>query len=277
MRPGQNGCVTRTTRRLWVGLAAVVAVSVVAAGAVAVWWRWDTGRQPRVADVVGDMNRAVVDAVVAAGADAAVAVSPVVRSAECSLGAFRTGGVFTAKADLYTDPGAEDALITGIEQRLPERYATSRGPAVGGVRALRADLGAGATLAVRRLSPGWLSVSARSGCSLGAAAQPGAPAGSGAGVTALTGLLQRLGTGPASVVESRLSCGAGAITTVSMTSRAVDSSDLKRRLVGAVPDTARLFRAGRANRVAYRDGAVSVVVAATDDGTAVSAQHTTGC
>lgn len=268
---------TRTTRRVWVILAAVVAVAVVAAGAGAVWWRWDGGRQPRVADVVAEMTGAVADTVVAAGPGAAVAVSSVVRSADCRLGAFRTGGVFTAKADLYTDPGSEDALVTGIEERLPERYVTSRGPAVAGVRALQAQTGAAVTLAVRRLSPGWLTVSARSGCSLGAAAGPSAPAGSGAGVAAVTDLLQRLGTSPAGLVESRLPCGTGDISTVSATSRAVDSGNLKQRLADVVPETARLFRAGQSNRVAYRDGPVSVVVAASDDGTAVSAQHTTTC
>ena len=268
---------TRTTRRVWVILAAVVAVSVVAAGAGAVWWRWDTGRQPQVADVVAGMTTAVADTVVAAGPEVAVAVSPVVRSAECRLGAFRTGGVFTAKADLYTDPGGEDALITGIEQRLPGRYVVSRGPAVAGVRALRAETGGAATLAVRRLSPGWLTVTARSGCSLGTAAGPSAPAGSGAGVTAVTDLLGRLGTRPAGIVESRLRCGTGDISTVSATSQAVDSGNLKQRLADVVPETARLFRAGQSNRVAYRDGSVSVMVAASDDGTAISAQHTTTC
>jgi len=269
--------VTKTRRRLWIILAAVTAVLVAGAGAAVAWWRWDTGRQPQVSDVVADMTAAVADTLAATGPDAAVAVSPVVRSGGCRLGPLRQGGIFTASADLYTDQGTEDALITAIEQRLPDRYATTRGQAAAGVRALRADLGAGATLAVRRLSPGWLTVSARSGCSLGAATAPGAPTGSSAGVAALTDLLRHLGTSPATVVESRLSCGTGAITTVSVTSAATDTASIDERLAEVVPKTARRFSAGQSNRLTYRDGPVSVIVAASDDGTAVSAQYTTTC
>jgi hypothetical protein len=44
-----------------------------------------------------------------------------------------------------------------------------------------------------------------------------------------------------------------------------------------VPVAARRFASGRSNRVVYRDGDVSVIVAASDDGTAVTGQYTTTC
>jgi hypothetical protein len=271
-----NETVTRVRKRL---LAAMVTVTVLAAATVGatLWWRWDTRRQPQVTDVLAAMNTAVADAVVAAGPDAAVAVSPVVRAAQCRLGPLREGGVFTGKADLYVHPGTEDDLITTIERQLPARYATTRATAVAGVRALRADAGGTISVSVRKLSPGWLGVSARSACSLGAAAAPAAADGSGTGAATLTGLLQRLGTRPASITEQRVRCPAGDIVTLSAISETTATDDLIRRLTDVVPPGARTFTTVDANRVSYRDGAVSIVVAGSDDGTAVTAQHTTVC
>jgi hypothetical protein len=257
-------------------LIVVVAVFAALAGAAAVWWRWDTGRQPRVGDVVARMNRAVADVVVAAGPDAAFAVSPVVRSTQCRLGFLRQGGIFTAKADLYTDPGAEDALITAITGRLPAGYAATRGPQVAGVSPLRATAGTAVTVAVQRVSPGWLSVTARSGCSLGTATPPAAAA-TGTGVTALTGLLRQLGTAPASLTEQQVQCTQGDIVTVAAVSGPVDSSQLATRLRAAIPAGARQFQSGESNRVVYRSGDTAVIIAASDDGTAVTAQYTTLC
>ncbi|MEU4624766.1 hypothetical protein AB0G04_32940 [Actinoplanes sp. NPDC023801] len=245
-------------KRVLIGVGAVALLAVVATGTT-VWWRWDTQRQPRVEDVAADMNTAVADAVVAAGPEAAVAVSPVVAAAECELGPLRTGNVFTGKADLYTDPGSEDALITTIEQNMPDRYAARRGPAVAGVRPLQAGIGA-VDLSVRRLSPGWLAVTARSRCSL---AEP-APAGSGTpDATAVSGLLATLGTRPAGVTEQRLHCTAGDIVTVSAVSEPVGTDRLIDRLAASVPAAARRFAARDANRITYRDGSVSVVIAAS--------------
>jgi hypothetical protein len=270
---GQNGPVSPARKRVLISAGVVVALAA-ATGGTAAWWRWDTQRQPRVEDVAADMNTAVADAVVAAGPEAAAAVSAVVAAAECELGPLRTGSVFTGKADLYTDPGAEDTLITTIEQNLPDRYAVRRGPAVAGVRPLHADLGA-VSLSVRRLSPGWLAVTARSRCSL---AEPVPPAVSTApDATAVTGLLATLGTRPAGVTEQRLRCRAGDIVTVSAVSEPTGADDLTGRLAAAVPAGARRFAARDANRITYRDGSASVVIAASDDGAAITVQHTTTC
>jgi hypothetical protein len=63
---------------------------------------------------------------------------------------------------------------------------------------------------------------------------------------------------------------------VAAVSRPTDSARLDQRLT-TVPAGAHRFAAGSANRVAYRDGPVSVVVAASDDSTAVTIQHTVSC
>ena len=273
---GHNEVVNLRAKRLIAVATAVVAAGVLG-GAVAGWWRWDTARRPQVGPVVADLNAAVADVVVAAGDGAAVAVSPVVESARCRLG-LHHGGLFSARADLYTDTGGEDALITGIAQRLPARYAAGRGPAVAGVRTLRAGLGDGVSLSVSRLSPGWLAVVARSACSLGRVAAPSPPAGATAATTALTRMLGSLGTRPATLSDQHVSCAAGGqIDTVDAVSEPVDSGGLAGRLNGIVPTGAHRFAAGDANRVVYREGAVSVIVAASDDGTAVTAQYTTVC
>jgi hypothetical protein len=265
--------VNRWAKRL---TAAGVAVVVVAAGAGAAdaWWHWDTKRQPHVDRVVAEMNAAVADVVVAAGTDAAVAVSPVVESSTCKTG-LHHGGVFSARADLYTDTGGEDALISGIAQRLAGRYPSTRGPAVDGVRDLEASLPGTVSLSVRRLSPGWLGVVARSGCSIGAATKP-APAT--ASATPLTSLFATLGTRAATVTEQQVHCAAGGdIVTVSAISQPVDSGKLATRLFSAVPSGARQFTSGDSNRVVYRDGPASVIIAASDDGTTVTGQYTTNC
>jgi hypothetical protein len=263
-------------RRLLLSVLAGVVVLAALAGGGAAWWHWDTGRQPQVRDVVAAMNRAVADVVVAAGPDAAVAVSPVVRSTDCHLGFLRTGGIFTARADLYTNLGDEDSVITALGQRLPAGYAVSRGPLVAGARSLRATSGA-VGVSVQRLSPGWLGVIARSGCSLGTATAPPPAAATGTAATALTGLLAHLGTRPAVLTQQQVSCAAGAIVTVAAVSEPVDSSRLATRLAAVVPATATRFISGDSNRVVYRDGATSVIIAASDDGTSVSAQYTTTC
>ena len=273
-----NGGVTRRARRLLViGLLTLLVVTAGGVTAGVAWWRWDTARQPTIIEAVTGMDRAVTDVVVAAGPDAAVAVSGVVRSTVCRINAFRRGGVFTANADLYTDPGGEDSLITAIALRLSTSYPVHRGPAVAGVRPLQADLTGGVELSVRKLSEGWLSVTARTPCSLGAAATP-APASTGdAAAAGITTLFARLGTQAASFSQHRLDCPNGAIVTVAAVSQPVDSSRLGQRLTAVLPAGARLFASGESNRVAYRNGPTSVIVAATDDGTAITTQYTTSC
>jgi len=266
---------SRRIRWVLAGVGVVVAAGLVA-GAATVWWRWDTRRRPHVDAVLAVMNRAVADVVTAAGDGAAVAVSPVVRSSACDLGPLRTGGIFTAKADLYADPGGEDALLTSVASRLPASYGVTRGPAVAGIRPLHANDGPSVTVAVARISPGWLEVTVRSRCSLGAARLP-PPAAAGPAATALTGLLARLGTTPAAMTENEIACASGDIVTVSAVSRATDTANLASRLNAVVPAGARRFEPGDSNRVVYRQGNVAVIIAASDDGTAVTSQYTTLC
>lgn len=268
---------TKSRKRLLAWTLTPLLATALIAAAGAAWWRWDTGRQPAVGDAVAVMNRAVADTVTAAGPGAAIAVGGVVRSRVCRLNAIREGGVFTASGDLYTDPGTEGALIDGIAQRLPRTYTVRRGAAASDVRSLEADIAGGVTLSVRRLSAGWLTVSSRTQCSLGAAAGPAAAPPDSAGAAAITATFTALGTRTTAFRLHRLDCPTGPLVTVSAVSDPVDTANLSERLAATVPPGARRFEAPSSNRLVYRDGAVSVVLAASDEGTAVTSQHTTAC
>jgi len=260
-------------------IAAVTALVLLAGGvaAGAAWWRWDTARQPQVRDAVTAMTRAVADAVTAAGPAVVVAVSGVVRSTECEINAVRRGGIFSANADLYTRPGEEEDVVTAMAQALSGSYQVRRGAEVSGFRPLEADPAPGVRLSVRRLSQGRLSVSARTECSLGSVPAPAGEPVDAAARDAVTALFSSLGTRPASFTTHRLPCAQGSITTVAAVSAPADTADLSARLSAVVPADAGLFDPGDSNLVVYRTGPVSVIVAASDDGTSVTSQYTVAC
>ncbi|MFG2041714.1 hypothetical protein [Dactylosporangium sp. NPDC048998] len=267
-------------RALVVAGSALGALLVLGAAATAVW-RWDASRDPQVRDSVAAMDRGVADVLTAAGADAAVAVSGMVRAATCSLGVLRGGGRYSRAADLFVPGGQEDATVTRIEQQLGAAYRPQRGTAPSGwARPLAATADGGVQLSVRELGPGWLVAQAQTGCVAGPAAVTDASPGPGdPAVPAIGAVLAALGTAPAGFDTASVPCPGGApggrIETVAAYSASTDSGRLADRV--AVPQGARVFAVAASNRVAYRDGTVSVVVDATDDGTAVTVRRTTTC
>ncbi|MEV6925658.1 hypothetical protein AB0M46_14320 [Dactylosporangium sp. NPDC051485] len=268
-------------RRGWVVAGSGAAAVLVVAAGLAGLWRWDASRDPQVRDSVAVMDRGVADVLVAAGDDAAVAVSGMVRAATCPLGVLRGGGRYTRAADLYVPGGDEESVLSGIEQRLPASYQPRRETALSGsTRPLVAEAGAGVELSVRQLGPGWLVAQAQTGCVAGpsdpveASPAPGDPAAS-----AIRDVLTALGTTPAGFNTASLPCqgakAGGQIVTVAGVSVSTDSGRLADRV--PVPPQARAFAVAASNRVAYRDGPVSVVADASDDGTAVTVRRTTVC
>ena len=238
------------------------------------WWRWDTARQPRVTSDLPVLDDLIAATVAAAGDGPPVAVSGVFRGAVCDLGPLREGGRFTRSADLYTDPGGEAALIDRIAGGLPARYQPRRGTAAGRAPApLTATAGAGVTLTVSRISPGWVIARARTGCTSGdAPADPPVDAATAGGITTL---LTALGTRAAEAHDRRLRCPGG-LRTVAVVTAPTDAAGLAARLAGRLPDGARVTDTS-SNRVAYRAGGTSTVVSASDDDTAITIQHTTPC
>jgi hypothetical protein len=265
-----------SSRGRWI-VALAVAVAVLVVAATAGLWRWQVSRDPRVGDSVAVMDRGVADVLIAAGDGAAVAVSGMVRAATCSLGVLRGGGRYSRAADLYVPGGQEDAVISRIEQRLGGSYQPRRETALSGsARPLVATAGAGVALSVRQLGPGWLVAEAQTGCVAGPA-QPAdaSPAAGDPAVPAINDVLAALSTAPAGFNTASVPCAGGQIVTVAGRSTTTDSGRLAERV--PVPPSARVFVVAASNRVAYRDGAASVVVDAADDGTAVTVRRTTTC
>ena len=259
---------------LCLGVAACVGVQVVA---LAADWRWYANRGPHLGDVLSVLDGSVADTLASAGDDAAVAVDGLVRVRSCGLRPLRTGGIYSRGVEFYLDPGREDALIGTIARQLPVADHPQRSASVaGGAAPLTATMPRGVTLMVHQLGDGWVVATASTGCVAGPPqpADPTAPAATPA-ATAIDDLLDTLGSRPASLHQIDLACPGGHAVTVAAVSRATSSDRLPQRV--AVPAGARRFPVASANRVAYREGGTSVIVAGTDDGTAVTVEYTTGC
>ena len=267
--------------RLLIGAVVVLAVALPVAIGVAVWRsgtpRGATGgpSAPPLSAVSADQDRAVAAVLSAVGERAAVAVTSAVPVRTCTV-AGAHGSVYARSADLYLDPGGEDALIGTVAAALPSEYRRQRGAATGhGAAPLTAQVGGSVTLTVAQLGDGWVRATAQSDCRTAGSAPAPAPAGSAAAAIAV--LLNSLGTAPDSVHANVVPCsGGGATVTWAAISGTVDSGQIQNRLAPAVPPTARRF-ASPANRLLWRDGHTSVIVAAADDGTHVTVQYTVDC
>jgi hypothetical protein len=285
--------------RLLIGAVVVLAVALPVAIAVAVW-RSGTPRggvtggpsAPPLSAVSADQDRAVAAVLSAVGERAAVAVTSAVPVRSCTVGGAH-GSVYARSADLYLDPGGEDALIGTVAAALPSEYrrqtgadraplrhATPRGGAAtgGGAAPFTAQVGGSVTLTVAQLGEGWVRATAQSDCRTAGSTSAPVPAGSAAAAIAV--LLNSLGTAPDSMHANVLPCngssGGGETVTWAAVSGTVDSGQIQNRLAPAVPPTARRF-ASPANRLPWRDGHTSVIVAASDDGTHVTVQYTVDC
>jgi hypothetical protein len=276
-----------TTRwRLLIAGVIVLALALPVAIGVASW-RSRTQRAgsgagpaaPALAEVSADQDRAVAAVLTAVGDRAAVAVTSAVPVRTCVAGAAH-GWVFSRSADLYLDPGGEDGLIGAIDAGLPSEYQRRRGtPPGGGAAPLTAQVGASVTLTVAQLGEGWVRASAQSDCRTGPSA---APSTSDTPPAAVGQLLAALGTAPDTVQATALPCsvngraGGGRTVTWSALSKPADTGQLPARLAPTLPPAARRF-ASPANRLPFRDGHDSGVVAAADDGTRITVQYTTDC
>jgi hypothetical protein len=260
-------------------VAAIVVAGLGAqAGIAYLLWQAHTARQPKVTADVPYMDQAILAVVTGAGDTAAVAVSGIVQAATCQLDLITQGGQFTRTADMYTDPGSEDALVSRIASRLPTEYHAHR-PTVpaGQIAPLLADVGHGVQLAVRRLGEGWVVASARTGCTSDAGSQPAAGSRNDTSAATITALLSTLGTRAAEAHQQILACPAGgSLVTLTEISEPTATDHLLDRLAAHIPAKAHVYAAS-VNRVAYHDGPSSVIIAASDDATEITIRHTTRC
>jgi hypothetical protein len=257
--------------------AIVVAGLGVQASIVYLLWQAHAARQPKVTADVPYLDRAIVAAVTGAGDAAAVAISGLVQAIACRLDPITPGGQFTRTADMYTDPGSEDALISRIASRLPTDYHAHR-PTVpaGQIAPLLADVGHSVQLAVHRIGEGWVVASARTACTSDTGAQPPIDSPNDATAT-VTALLSTLGTRVAGTRRQILACPTGgSLVTLAEISEPTVTDHLRDRLAGHIPANAHVY-AATVNRVAYHDGPDSLVIAASDDATQITIRHTTSC
>ena len=256
--------------RVLVVVAALVLLGAQATASVLAWPHVRP-RLPALAPMVTLLDRAIAAVVSASGTGAAVTVAGTVPATACEKTLLAMGSRFARSADLYTDPGGENALITRIAAALPEGQHPARSaPVGGGAAGLTADFGGGVQLRVSQLGTGWIAAYAETGCRTGTV-----PAGTAVPAQArddVTRLLSQLGTAPTDWHADAVGC----FVTVDTISQPTGTDNLRARLVPIVPPTARTF-AAPANRLAWRDGTTSTVVAASDDGTHITVQRTAGC
>jgi hypothetical protein len=228
---------------------------------------------PPLAAVSADQDRAVAAVLSAVGDRAAVAVTSAVPVRACAAGNAH-GSVYARSADLYVDPGGEDALIGAVGAALPSEYRQKRGTATGSAAApLSAEVGGAVTLTVAQLGQGWVRATAQSDCRT--SASPSTVGGS--APPQIAALLATLGSAPDSVHATALPCPNGGQTvTWAALSGTADSARIQQRLAPTLPASARKF-VSPSNRLPWRDGHTSIVVAASDDGTHVTVQYTMDC
>ncbi len=232
---------------------------------------------PAVADVLPTLDRAIAQVAGAVDGEAAIALAGLTPAQACRAHG-RGGSVYTRKLDIYLRRGGEDGLITTIAGRLPDGYRVRRDPPVAGAaRPLSAEPGQGVRLTLRQLGDGWLTATAQTDCRASGTRPSEPPASTDPAATGtIDAIMSRLRTRVAEWNHRQLACPTGTLATMIAISAPTNSDDLPARLTDAVPAGARQYP-GSGDRLAYRQGSVSVVIAPTDDGTAVTVRYTTGC
>jgi hypothetical protein len=258
-----------------------VAAAALVTGVGAIVWHYRP-RLPAVATVQASVDDGIIAVTNAARGHAAMTIDSLVATTACTGGAFDHGHRYTRTANLYTDPGTEDALIGRIAATLPASYQASRGNSLGSTIApLTGKPGPGVSLTVQVVSPGWISANTATDCRSG----PGddaAPGTTGTPPAVIVGYYTALGTRLDSWHTDTLACPGGAITTTSALSATTTTAGIATRLAAAVPAGAQRVTTP-SNRIIWyttddRRGSprgTSTIVAASDDGTHITAQTTT--
>lgn len=262
--------------RTWISIAAATLVGgagLAVAGHAA--WQADLNHQPHVTDSISAMDTAVAAALAAAGDRAALAVSSMVRSTTCDVGALHhRGGEYTRAAEFFTDPGTDSDLLGRIAARLSAEYVIHHASLS---TTLDADVGHGVHLQVSRLGEGWLTVDAGTGCVIGpAATEMSSSSLTATALNTIHTLLSHLDATAAETHVAAVRCSQGGMSTAVTISRPMNTSDLQRRLAPWLPPGAHVY-ATTSNRIAYRDGNASVIIAASDDATQVAIRYTQPC
>jgi hypothetical protein len=270
-----RGCVHR--RRVALIVTAAVTGTAILAGAATIVWHYTRPRLPAVAAVEASADSGIVAVVDAAGDQAAVTVTELVATTTCQHTTFARGHIYTRTANLYTNAGAENALIGRIAAALPRNFHASRANPLGSpIAPLHATAGPGVQVTVQVISAGWTSATAQTDCRSTPAGTSVVGNADGTAKTVppdVAELFTALDTDAASWHTETVPCPGGAIITTDAVSASTDSGQLSTRVATVIPTGARRYTTP-SNRAIWRAGQISTVVAASDDGTHITAQIT---
>ncbi|NJC69281.1 hypothetical protein HC031_06040 [Planosporangium thailandense] len=263
-------------RRRWLVVAAGVwAVLVIAFAIYAVHRGGSTVReQTSVAHALPTVDRAIAEAVTAAGPAGAVAEIDGYRevSGHCMITTARAGARYQRAAYLYVPVGREPALLDGIAARLPRGYDARVSGS--GAHALTADAGDFVTLEGGISGPGEVRLTADTGCRpLTRPVSEHAPTPSAADRAPVEVALSALKLSAVRWQAHRVDCArGGAVRTVRADG---PPGTVLPPLAGALRAVAPDAVVVRPDLYVYRSGPAGVVVRTADGVSTVTA--TTGC
>lgn len=256
-------------------MVAAWAVLVVALGIYAVHRGGSTVReQTSVAEALPTVDRAIAEAVAAAGPAGAVAEVDGYReaSSRCRITAARDGARYQRAAYLYVPVGAEPALLDGIAARLPRGYDVRVSRSAD--HQLTADAGNFVTLEGAISAPGQVRFTADTGCRpLTHPVSEDGPAPTAAERAPVEAALSALKTSAVRWEAHRVDCArGGSVRTVRADGPA---GTVPPSLVGALHAVSPDAVVARPDLYVYRSGPVGVVARAADGVVTVTA--TAGC
>lgn len=257
----------------WLVAATVIWMVVLVAGAVFYAFRGapTVREQTTISSSRPVVDRAVADAVTAAGSGPVIAMSGFNRVRSCSITPVRPGLDYERTVTFYTAPGTEPALLSTIGEGMPARYRARVGTAAIGY--LYADAGDYVAVTGTMTAPGQVLVRAITGCRpLGRPiTAPTAPANV---PPSVTDVLTALDVQASSTVETVVGCGTGRGVMRTVTA-AVPPGRVSGPLGEALAKLSTSPVASGQSLFAYRAGATDVVV--RQDASGMSVAATTRC
>jgi hypothetical protein len=219
-----------SNRRRW--LTALLVVWAVALGAMVIYeakhGRPTVREQTDTHHAQAYVDRAITDALAAAGPDPVAAISGYRLIDNCHVTAVRRGSVYARDLRLYTAPCGEQALLVSIGNRLPARYkATTQ--SYGAIVKLLADAGDFVRLRGSMTGPGEVTLVADTGCRPEGARPAAEPAPAPADRAAAESLLRTLGVQATTAAVHQVGC----IRTVELTGPETSATPLDRALATA--------------------------------------------
>ena len=213
------------------------------------------------------VDRAIADAVTAAGTGPVIAVSDYAKTGSCRVTPVRGGSEYARTLTLATPPGTESALLKTIATGLPKSYRAS---ADDKATTMYADAGDFVGVLGTVKTPGQVQIRAVTGCRPMGGSVP-LPASAVTELPEITAAEQALGVQAGSVTRTQVACPDGGV--IATETATVPTSQVPGPLRNAKLSAAPTVAAD--NLYAYRSTAADVLVRQSASGLTISA--TTRC